>query len=361
MSNPTPTTPLSDNSSANLASPPVLPGRHKLAKQLIALLVACFLVWFSFKEANLSAVLKYAATANPLFLGLMCLSALSSHLIRAWRWTILLRPLKSTKISLWHSFCAIIYGYAVNIVIPRGGEIVRLVSISKMENISWAGVLPTLLIDRLLDLVTIAILIGCTLITLPADMLASLPWLYPSGITITIGSLTLLLLLPKIRPILSFLLAIPAIKRLIPEKFIDKINHLLEQFSEGTKSLANPAAYPMIALLSIAIWTCYWLNFYFVLLAFSLDKTLTLGKGLILFTVSSLGSLVPTPGCVGGFHLLVSRCLILIFHTDQNLALAFATVIHAFAFVFSICAAALVCFIWENFARQQIGNGKDSE
>ncbi len=334
--------------------PSLFHGKNKIAKQLIGLLIAGLLVWFAFKGANLASVLSYAAKANPFFLALMCLSALCSHLIRAWRWTILMQPLKSNKISLWHSFCAVIYGYAVNIVIPRGGEIVRLISIAKMEDIPWAGVLPTLLIDRLLDLVTIAILIGCTIMTLPANMLASMPWLYPSGITITISSVVLLLLLPQIAPLLSFLISIPSLNRLIPPIVTNKIKDLLGQFAEGTKCLTNPVTYPIIALASIAIWCCYWLNFYFVLLAFSLDKMLTIGKGLALFTVSSLGSLVPTPGCVGGFHLLVSQSLILIFNTDPNLALAFATVLHAFAFVITICITAFICFAWQEFRENSL-------
>ncbi len=333
-------------------NPSVLQNKNKIVKQIVALIVACILVWLSFKGANLSKVLSYAAQANPFYLGLMCASALLSHLIRSWRWLIFMRPIK-TNISLWHSFCAVIYGYALNIVIPRGGEIVRLISISKMESLPWVAVLPTLLIDRLLDLITIAILIGFTLLALPADMLKSLPWLYPSGITITISSLTLLLILPKLSPLLSFILSIPNIKRLIPVSINEKLHDLLIQFAEGTKCLTNPLTYPIIALSTMAIWLCYWLNFYFVLLAFSLDKTLTIGKGLILFTVSSLGSLVPTPGCVGGFHFLVSQCLVLIFGINQDLALAFATVLHAFAFVITICSAAFLCFLWQEFQERK--------
>jgi hypothetical protein len=327
---------------------PVSQDKNKIVKQIIALAIACLLVWLSFRGANLNKVLTYAAQANPFFLGLMCLSALLSHLIRAWRWLIFLRPIKD-NVSLWHSFCAIIYGYAINIVVPRGGEIVRLITISKMENLPWAAVLPTLLIDRLLDLVAIAILIGFTLIALPADMLKTMPWLYPSGITITISSLALLLIMPKLSPLLSFVLSTPSIKKLLPEPLSLKFNALLIQFAEGTKCLTSPTTYPIIALSTIAIWFCYWLNFYFVLLAFNLSNTLTLGKGLMLFTISSLGSLVPTPGCVGGFHFLVSQCLVLIFDLDKDLALAFATVLHAFAFMITICLAALLCFSWNIF------------
>lgn len=336
------------NNSHSDPDSPILEDKNKRIKQLGALLIACLLLWLSFKDAHLSKVLAYAAKTNPIFLGLMCVSAILSHFIRAWRWLILMRPIKN-NISLWHSFCSVIYGYAVNIAVPRGGEIVRLICIAKLENIPWAAVLPTLLIDRLLDLVTIAILIGITLIYLPPELLQTMPWLYPSGLSITIGSISVLILLPKLSPLLTFLLSLPKIKNFIPNRLENKINDLLVQFAEGTACLTNPLNYPIIALSTAGIWLCYWLNFYFVLLAFSLEKNLTAGKGLMLFTSSSLSSLIPTPGCVGGFHFIVSQGLMLILGINQDLALSFATVLHAFAFVIAVCLPALICFFWQEF------------
>lgn len=328
-----------------------LSGKSKIAKQLLGLLAACLLVWLSFKGSNFSKVMDYARSANCTFLGLMCLSALLSHLLRAWRWVILLKPLAKTKISLWHCFCAVVYGYAVNIVVPRGGEIVRLLAICKMESLPWAGVLPTLLIDRLLDLIVLVLLLCFTLISLPKEQLASLPWLYPSGISLTIATLVLFFALPKLAGIFSFLLAQPWFKKLIPLALMDKIKDLLAQFDQGTRSLTSPLAYPLIVVFTMAIWFCYWLNFYFVLSAFNLDKVLSLNKGLVVFSLCSLSSLVPTPGCVGGFHFLVSKSLVLVAAIDPNLALSFATVLHAFAFVIVVVSSACVCLLVQNWRK----------
>ncbi len=331
--------------------PPNLSSKSKIAKQLAAVLAGCLLIWLSFRGANISKVMSYVRCANISFIGLMCLSALLSHFLRAWRWLILLKPLTKTKISLWHSFCAVIYGYAVNIIVPRGGEIIRLLAICKSESLPWAGVLPTLLIDRLLDLIVLVFLLGFTLISLPPDQLASLPWLYPSGISLSLATLILFLALPRLGAIISFLLDQDWLKKLIPTGLMDKIKNLLAQFDQGTRSLTSPLAYPLIILSTLAIWFCYWLNFYFVISAFGLDRLISLNKGLIVFSLGSLSSLVPTPGCVGGFHFLVSKCLVLIAGVDQNLALSFATVLHAFAFVIVVSVAAGVCLLVENWRR----------
>ncbi len=341
-------------SSNSFPSPPttsILGSGPKITRQIIAVLAVAVLAWLSFRGANLSQVMFYARSANVTYLGLLCLSVLFSHVLRAWRWLILMRPLAGKKISLWHSFCAVIYGYAVNIIIPRGGEIVRLIVICKSENLSWAGVLPTLLIDRLLDLVTLALLLGFTLISLPSAQLASLPWLYPCGISLTVSTVVLFLALPVLSPIVTFIINIPWLKKLIPPDLLPKIKNLLDQFQLGTASLTNPLTYPLIALLSLAIWFFYWLNFHFALAAFALDRTFTLSKELIAFTIASVGALVPTPGCIGGFHLLVSQCLILLGGVNQNLALTVATVLHAFAFVIVIAVTALACFLWQNLRK----------
>jgi glycosyltransferase 2 family protein len=339
------------NSSYSCPPASILGGNRKIAKQVAAILVAGMLAWLAFRGANLSAVMAYARGANVTYLGLLCLSVLFSHLLRAWRWLILLRPVANKPISLWHSFCAVIYGYAANIIVPRGGEIVRLLSICKSETLPWAGVLPTLLIDRLLDLVMLALLLGFTLVCLPPAQLAHLPWLYPCGISLIVSTVVLFLALPVLAPIVTFIISLPSLRRLIAPNVFSKIKNLLEQFELGTRSLPNPFTYPLIAFFSLAIWFFYWLNFHLVLAAFALDQKLTLNKELMAFTIASIGALVPTPGCIGGFHFLVSKSLALIGSIDQNLALAFATVLHAFAFVIIIASTAAACFLWQNCHR----------
>jgi hypothetical protein len=155
--------------------------------------------------------------------------------------------------------------------------------------------------------------------------------------------------MPFLAPMLTFVIELPQISRLIPSAATSKIKDILQQFALGTRSLTNPLTYPFIALSSLGIWFFYWLNFHLVVLSFSLDQTLTLNKELIAFTIASLGALVPTPGSIGGFHFFVSQALIHIGGINQDLALAFATVLHTFAFVIFVGVLALTCFLWQSF------------
>ncbi len=130
----------------------------KIVKQLAAISFGALFLWLAFRNADIGKIWGYAKGVEPIYLLLLCVSILASHLTRAYRWVIFLSPLSKEKIRLFSSFSATMFGYAVNLVIPRGGEVVRIISISKSEGLPWAGVLPTMLIDRLLDVAVLCLL-----------------------------------------------------------------------------------------------------------------------------------------------------------------------------------------------------------
>ena len=125
---------------------------NNLLKQVLAGAFAIFLLWYAFKGTNLAELWQYSKNVKPFPVVLIFVSGIFGTFLRSYRWTILLRPLSDKKISQYNSFYAVIIGYAVNVAIPRGGEVVRLLSICKSENLPWAGVLSTMLIDRMLDI-----------------------------------------------------------------------------------------------------------------------------------------------------------------------------------------------------------------
>lgn len=314
-----------------------------IGKQLIGIAVAFLLLWLAFRGTNFQELWKNMQTVQPLYLGLVCLSGLMSHFLRAMRWIILLRPLSDHKISLWNSFCAVMIGYAVNVVIPRGGEIARLVSISRTEKLPWAGVLSTMFIDRLLDIALLVFLLGFTLLVIPPEFSKSLPWLVPGGGLLTLSTIIGLLLLPWVGTIINVLLEKPMVKERIPSHAFEAVTKLAQQFDLGTKSLKSPVAYPAIALLSLLIWFFYWLNFYLMIFAFGLQEKVSALQCLMVFTIGSVGVLVPTPGSVGSFHFLVSQGLMMVAGIDKDLSLAYATVLHIVCFVIVTCVPAAVC------------------
>ncbi len=322
-----------------------------ITKQLVGILLAGGLLYLSFKDADFNKLWHYAQEADLRFFIAVAFSGILSHLLRAWRWVILLQPLSSKKISLFNSFCAVMYGYAVNIVVPRGGEVARLVSISKTESIPWAGVLPTMFIDRLLDLAMLVLLLGLTLTKLPEGILDE-RLTGPLGLVMCIATAGGLIALPFVGKFGRMLLEFEPIKKSVPEAIARKLNVLLLQFDNGTLSLKSAPKLFIIALSSLAIWACYWANMYLMLFAFHLEKACDFAKSLVLFTISSVGVLVPTPGSVGSYHFLTSQTLQKIAGVDEAQSLAYAAVTHLICFIAVTCLPAAICFVIQSSAQK---------
>lgn len=320
----------------------------RIIKQMLGIILAGGLLYFCFRGQNLAELWGYASQTDPRFVAIIVCTALFSHLLRAWRWVILLQPLSEHKISLFNSFAAVMYGYAVNIVIPRGGEVARLVSISKEESIPWAGVLPTMFIDRLLDIAMLVLLLGLSLGSMPQGIL-------DDRITGSLGLLLVsatfagLIALPFVGKIGRALLAAEGIRRAIPQRILSKAEELLVQFEMGTRSLTKVGNLALISLCSLLIWGCYFANLYFLVCAFQLEDRFDLGKTLTVFAISSVGVLVPTPGCVGSYHMLTSQAMQKIGGINSTQALAFATVGHMLTFVLLACLPAALCFVIQSF------------
>ncbi len=337
--------------------------KSQLWKQILAFVLGIALLYFAFSGTDINKTLAYASNVNIFYLVVVCFTGLIAHLLRAVRWLIFLKPVAGRNVGLFHSFYAVIIGYAVNIVIPRGGEVARLVAINRLERIPIAGVLPTLLIDRLIDFVFLACLVGISLNLLPDSLLQALPakmgWnlpplVYRFACAIMLGaSLLGLVLLPLTARIIGWLTSIDMVVKALPERVLIKLKELTADFEKGASCLNNPFNYPLIAFLSLLMWACYWLNYYLILFAFRLENQVSAKDALISFTIGSVGVLIPTPGSAGGVHLLVQKGLMLTCNLPPEQGLAVATVYHAMAFIIATCIPAAGCILIEMFLKRK--------
>ena len=324
---------------------------NNAVKYAFAVLTALAFLWLSFHDMTISDIWQHSQNVKPIPVFLILLSVLAGTFLRSYRWTLLLAPLRTDTekpIGQFNAFYAVLMGYAVNIVLPRGGEVVRLLSICKTERLPWAGVLATMLIDRMLDVALLAILLGLTLYFLPGEVTNILPGLVTGGLVLLAAALIGLCMLPTLGHLSQKLLNTAMLKRHIPAKFSAKLSELALQFDQGAGALRSFTRYPFIALLSALIWFTYWLNFYLMVFAFGLEDKITATKCLIIFTIGSVGSLIPTPGSIGSIHYLVKMATVATAQISAELALAFATTLHLFTFILfpSLLAAVVFLYKW---------------
>ena len=78
-----------------------------------------------------------------------------SNVLRAHRWLILIRTL-GVEARMSNAFFTIMVGYFANMGLPRIGEVVRAGLFAKYEKISAGKVMGTIVVDRVLDLLSLA-------------------------------------------------------------------------------------------------------------------------------------------------------------------------------------------------------------
>jgi hypothetical protein len=253
---------------------------------------------------------------------------LATFSVMALRWRYLLLPVKAVRVG--PLLAMIIIGYFFNSILPaRAGEVVRAYLLGRKENCSAVAVLATVVLEKVLDGLSLLLFLAFSLLLIPAP-----PWMrsigYLAGL-IFLGCLIVLLGLTYwSEPAMGFLGAI--LSPLGP--ISDKVFALIRSFTQGLESLRQPKAALMAMLLSLLVWTGAALMFGYGLLSF--DIRLSVGAVIFITAVVNLGLVVPaSPGYLGTYQLLVVAALA-VFAVDRNLGLAFALLFHASQFLLNI-------------------------
>jgi len=118
----------------------------KLFRFIVGIAIAIFFLYFAFKGVKWDVFLSVFLNVNYLYIFLMLLFILLSHLFRALRWKYLLKPVKSDT-SFVNFFEATMIGYFVNNIFPRAGEVVKAYTLSNDEKISKASGLASVLLE----------------------------------------------------------------------------------------------------------------------------------------------------------------------------------------------------------------------
>ena len=263
-------------------------------------------------------------------LGLVVVT-LGVYAARAWRWGDLLLPLG--RVPYPDLFSATMVGFASGLLIPRAGELLRPWLISRRHPIATSAGFATIILERLLDLITVLLLFAVYLFVLPApaaQIEGRLTELLKLG-----GAVTAAVALG----VLVFLLALHAnaervigtLEKLLtraPRWLAEPCSKILRAFSSGLAVLRAP--FPLLAkigLESLVVWLLIALGFHLNHMAFGIELPFHANFLLMAFLV--VGVAIPTPGMVGGFHAFYLLALSDVFGVPRATAAAAAVAAHA--------------------------------
>lgn len=269
-----------------------------------SLLIAGGLMYFAVKDVQTELIVKSFTDANYLWVGIASIFGLWAYWLRAVRWNYLLEPL-GYRISNFNALWTVSFGYLLNLLIPRSGEIARATSLYSVEKVPVAKSFGTIVTERIVDFCFMLIFLGLTLISTPKSLLAfldlasleisshenqanapSFPWKWVILVSILFGMLILFAFKKTLRKFPLF----------------NKLYSFLENFWKGLVSVFKIKNWKAFLLYSFGIWICYYLSVYVICYALESTSFLTFEDGFFLIVVGTIGMIIPASGGIGAFH-----------------------------------------------------------
>src|SRR5215217_6777864 len=130
-----------------------------ILKYLSFLGLGVFLVWWSLHQIPPEKWQDFRSafsTANYWLLVPVFFILLLSHVLRAVRWKMLIRPMGYNP-SLVNTFFAVMIGYLANLAVPRLGEVLKCTILAKYEQVPAEKLVGTIVAERAFDLVCLAL------------------------------------------------------------------------------------------------------------------------------------------------------------------------------------------------------------
>lgn len=259
--------------------------------------------YFKFTTQQLEEIKSHFIQADYRFIAIGMILALLSHLSRAWRWNYMLQPL-GYQPRFIHNIIAIGTGYAMNILIPRSGELSRAVILNRTDNIPVNKSLGTIIAERVIDFVLLlAITISSIVIAGP-----EIGSFFEKGMNDAFAK-------ADSKKIILYLVVLVLIL-IVVGIVIKKVNlgHQLKGFYNGVKEgiatiWTMKKKWPYL-LHTALIWSLYLLMFYVSLLALPNAVFLPLESVLIAFVAGSF-AVAFTNGGFGAYPYLIAQVLLI--------------------------------------------------
>lgn len=260
--------------------------------------------------------------------------------LRSARWKVLLPgyDVKTTRL-----FQALLVGFTVNNLLPlRVGEVARAYLLSRWCRIPYGATIASLVVERVFDGLSLAMLLLIALILVP-----SAPgYLLAIGVLAAGGFLAGALLLALAAWRSSALMAVVNfVAGWLPARFGNAIRRLAENFARSLALVHDPTRLVPLLGLSLLAW-CSELGLFFVLLiSFGLPGSYPLA--LLVGSAANFATLIPSsPGYVGTFDGVLINVLRDVAGVTAGQAAAYDVVVHAALFLPVVVVGTLV--LWRS-------------
>ncbi len=301
-----------------------------LTNFLISIVLAGILLYIAFRGTDFNALWEIIRNVKFLWVLTAFPLLILSHYVRAWRWQLLLVPVKN-RVERGNAFSSLLIGYMTNNIVPRVGEIVRPYVLARLENISKASTFGSVFIERVIDLLSLLFGMGLLFIFFQKTLTDQFPWWGTFSIFVVIVTIVFII---GISLLLYKRYLMLRIARIFLFPFSDRVKargeEIFHSFVDGMMIIRHRDNIRSIIVLTVVMWMLYILTAYLPLLAFDLgDTPINILTGFVLTMVTSLSVIIPTPGGTGSYHTFTVEMLTRLYGMQREVALGYATLTHA--------------------------------
>jgi uncharacterized protein (TIRG00374 family) len=309
-----------------MSSPP--PVRSRRWQTLVIGLLTLGLVALFLRGINLGEAWQAVLGADIGWIAAALAATMLTYLLRSWRWQVLLAPLG--RVSFRTAFRATVMGFAANLLLPaRAGEFLRAYVIARHETVNAPAAFATVIVERLLDLVTVLILFACGILFSGIDVGAAVEaagWVAAGGAVAALVTLFVLAGHPERVGRLA-----DRVSSRLPSALAAVVGRLARTLTEGLRVMRSPWHFAVALAWSVPVWISIATGIICTTWAFDLNMSF-MGSFLVVGYLT-VGVTVPTPGSAGGFHYFYQLALTQFFGAAESPAGAAAIVLHLVSFV----------------------------
>ena len=297
---------------------------NKIVKIALPMIIGALILYMIYSDFDFTKLWGPLKEMNPWWFALSTFFGIMSHVLRGWRWNLAIEPLgyrPSARVSVY----AVYIAYAANLVVPRVGEVSRSVVLEQYEKVPFAQSLGTIVTERALDTLMVALLtVVAVLLQWPVF------FRFLSDVGLGVGDRSFFASMGGWIVILLSLVAIVVLLYFLLKKLAlwNRIKAFVSNFSEGLMSLRKVKHMWLFVLETVGIWFCYFMQFYLCFFYFGFSSDLSVLAGLLLFVAGSIAVVVPTPNGMGPWHFAVISIMVL-YGVSSTDAEVFALIVHS--------------------------------
>jgi uncharacterized protein (TIRG00374 family) len=288
---------------------------------LLGIAISAVCVWWAMREVRPAEVWAALVRADYRgFVGVMLLT-LAAFWIRAFRWRWLLSTTR--PVGLGSLFSATMIGFMANNLLPlRLGEFVRAWALARRESFSKTTVFATVVVERVVDMITLLGIFGITLLLHPISASTEAGRLTNAGARVLVAAcvgLTLFLVVMERMPG-PLRAAVRWISARLPERLGSRGTAAFDHFLEGLGLFRDLARLLWVLVLSFVMFGAFALALQVSMWALHIGVPWY--GGMLMLVITAIGIMVPAaPGYIGTMNLACVAGLALYYLRREGLSL----------------------------------------